>query len=817
MKTVLACFGALALALGLLGCPSAPPPPPAVEAPAPAVVAEKPPEPAPAAPQKPPAEQPKPPAAVSDEEVAAVGTVLARARDWAAEFYAPAEYRDARSAFAAALDVRASDPDRSRRLLADAGQKADAAFAAAVERYGADMRGRITAVNDRLLAMEADRYDPDGYAKAVAGAPQTETLYRARDYEAARTLAVTTLKQMLDFERAIGGRLDTVQGLREAAEAAMKDAEQMEAARWAPDERKRANERFTDGLVALRAHELGSAEMAFRDARDQTEQLVRLVAERSAAASLANRTAADELMQSLAKELEDSAGLTVVTEDGTVIGPAPWSADEELKNLMQEEPPVPLSLRIPEDGSTIVLGDTSTIATLLAQAREHWRQGVLARDRGDYAAAIEQFRVAGRLLDIYRAQAVSDTYVVRSIPSRADCLWRIAEYPQVYGNPRLWPLLWRENRAVITDPDLIEPGMRLIVPPLADDRSRQLAEAFWLAGQQYTDAGKNAKGSEYQAAARVVWPGLEAGAIAEPVRLDVSAQVAAATRTPPRSGSALEESVRSAFLRLGGAFREDDLPGMLDFVGGSLYLTDHAAEVNRAAVSEAFWALLSDPKLGRLPWASIYDLSTVTVLHETSAGPDAYSLFVTPLEDLPLSEDPTGIATAGQTQRFHFRRSGSAWRIAAIGLAETPPGWHPAPGPSIAPYQPIATAVTLPGPETVVGAFSAWLSAWLSGNADEGLRRTAESVELRSSGEELSGAELRRNLGGWFSAASRVSTAAADLVDLDGAAVESAGRNTYRLTVRTRRDLSAVVPYWKSCQDYYLRWQDGVWKVEAIF
>ena len=31
------------------------------------------------------------------------------------------------------------------------------------------------------------------------------------------------------------------------------------------------------------------------------------------------------------------------------------------------------------------------------------------------------------------------------------------------------------------------------------------------------------------------------------------------------------------------------------------------------------------------------------------------------------------------------------------------------------------------------------------------------------------------------------------------------------------RDVSDAVPYWKSYQDYFLVWQDGTWKVEAIF
>ncbi|HQM90138.1 MAG TPA: hypothetical protein PLI56_08375, partial [Exilispira sp.] len=58
------------------------------------------------------------------------------------------------------------------------------------------------------------------------------------------------------------------------------------------------------------------------------------------------------------------------------------------------------------------------------------------------------------------------TYVVRLIPQRRDCLWRIAGYPFIYNNPYLWPLIWIANLDIITNPDLIFPGQVLIIPPL---------------------------------------------------------------------------------------------------------------------------------------------------------------------------------------------------------------------------------------------------------------------------------------------------------------------------------------------------------------
>jgi len=59
----------------------------------------------------------------------------------------------------------------------------------------------------------------------------------------------------------------------------------------------------------------------------------------------------------------------------------------------------------------------------------------------------------------------SQEYVVKLIPQKRDCLWRIAEYDFIYGDPWAWRRIYNANRDTIKDPDLIYPGQRLIIPP----------------------------------------------------------------------------------------------------------------------------------------------------------------------------------------------------------------------------------------------------------------------------------------------------------------------------------------------------------------
>jgi tetratricopeptide (TPR) repeat protein len=60
-------------------------------------------------------------------------------------------------------------------------------------------------------------------------------------------------------------------------------------------------------------------------------------------------------------------------------------------------------------------------------------------------------------------------YTVRTWAAEKDCLWNIAGYPWVYGNPGKWTELYEANKSKLPDPNnpnLIEPGMVLDIPSI---------------------------------------------------------------------------------------------------------------------------------------------------------------------------------------------------------------------------------------------------------------------------------------------------------------------------------------------------------------
>ncbi len=71
---------------------------------------------------------------------------------------------------------------------------------------------------------------------------------------------------------------------------------------------------------------------------------------------------------------------------------------------------------------------------------------------------------------------------------KGEFLAKIAEYPFIYGTYKGWPRIWRANRDLIKDPDLIYPGWKLKIPHGLDktytvikgDYLWKIAKFWWI-------------------------------------------------------------------------------------------------------------------------------------------------------------------------------------------------------------------------------------------------------------------------------------------------------------------------------------------------
>jgi hypothetical protein len=106
------------------------------------------------------------------------------------------------------------------------------------------------------------------------------------------------------------------------------------------------------------------------------------------------------------------------------------------------------------------------------ESRKYYEISITAQTNEVWGQAIES---AINTIEILTSLQVNDPatlprqYTVRSWASARDCLWNIAGYSFVYGDPFRWRDLYEANRSRLPDPnnpDLIEPGMVLDIPSI---------------------------------------------------------------------------------------------------------------------------------------------------------------------------------------------------------------------------------------------------------------------------------------------------------------------------------------------------------------
>ncbi|MCX7930703.1 MAG: LysM peptidoglycan-binding domain-containing protein [Chlorobi bacterium] len=93
------------------------------------------------------------------------------------------------------------------------------------------------------------------------------------------------------------------------------------------------------------------------------------------------------------------------------------------------------------------------------------------RLRNEKIAVMQEFfdRMIAARRDIQslleRKPAWRGKYAVRPWRESKDCLWNIAGQQDVYGDPYHWPKIWQANTDLIRNPDIIQPGWELSIPP----------------------------------------------------------------------------------------------------------------------------------------------------------------------------------------------------------------------------------------------------------------------------------------------------------------------------------------------------------------
>ena len=393
----------------------------------------------------------------TDTDFDRVRVLIARAEEVGAQYYDPQNLDGAREALGTTERIRGVDPGGSHVGLRVAEARANAAFENSVRLAAERLRKLLQDRLEELREIQADLWVPVSFQELVDAVQRTEELFQSGDLFGAYRLALATLDDMLALRDALLDRLELLHGARAETERCLTAAQQLDTSHWSASRLEvlrslyqQLNELYLTGLEAIRAYRLTDAEEAFGAAIEVCRRLMAVADD--AYTEQMERAAA--LLKAVMENIEAASKLHVVTALGDVIRPQPWSGQPVLDALRAgaAQRKAVLDGIEPEDPND------------LHKARALWIEGVVSFDDQKYGQSIRLFEDASRYLERYKAYAVLNIYTVKLIPERRESLWRIGEYDFHYGDPFLWPKIWRRNRDLIQNPDLIYPGWQLIIP-----------------------------------------------------------------------------------------------------------------------------------------------------------------------------------------------------------------------------------------------------------------------------------------------------------------------------------------------------------------
>ena len=395
----------------------------------------------------------------TDTDFDRVRVLIARAEEVGAQFYDPHNLDGAREALGTTERIRGVDPGGSHVGLRVAEARANAAFENSVRLAAERLRKLLQDRLEELRQIQADLWVPVSFQEMVDAVQRAEDLYQSGDLFGAYRLSLATLDDMLALRDALLDRLELLHGTRAETERCLTAAQQLDTSHWSASRLEelrslyqQLNELYLTGLEAIRAYRLTDAEEAFGAAIEVCRRLMAVADD--AYTEQMERAAA--LLKAVKEKIEAASKLHVVTALGDVIRPQPWSGQPVLDALRAgaAQRKAVLDGIDPEDPND------------LHKARALWIEGVVSFDDQKYGQSIRLFEDASRYLERYKFYAVLNIYTVKLIPERRESLWRIGEYDFHYGDPFLWPKIWRRNRDLIQNPDLIYPGWQLIIPAI---------------------------------------------------------------------------------------------------------------------------------------------------------------------------------------------------------------------------------------------------------------------------------------------------------------------------------------------------------------
>ncbi len=407
------------------------------------------------------------------EEMGIAKVAIARAETVKSAKYSPKNFEDAQKTLLSAHEfVEKGKMSDAKEKAIEAKKQADAAYDESAPKLAQDTRGEAELAIRAAEESNAEQFATDELAASKASLVQGDKYYESKDYLSSYHLFEESREKAKRALTTSEAQVEVMKRELNEVDETIAAAERAGADQNAPDTLKKAktdagnargdlaNKKLKSAYTNLQAAKASSKE-ALGVAQKQSAKTKLAKAEKDVAAAeaklndLKGRASDADTQKALEASEEAQQSLKTADDNLTAAKEALKAAREADKNQAYGE----VATQSDEASrlAKILSDSLPETEVLLAQAKD--RAGI--ENKKPVKDGEAKLGKDGEEED----QAGWKTYKVRLIPENRDCLWKIAGYKKIYNNARLWPKIYRANKAKIKNPDLIYPGQVFKIPP----------------------------------------------------------------------------------------------------------------------------------------------------------------------------------------------------------------------------------------------------------------------------------------------------------------------------------------------------------------
>lgn len=427
------------------------------------------------------------PEPLDDNLISQARKEIFKAEEARAKVYFPRKLQDIKSKLAMVQQLKESDPDKARELLLEISSESERLILDSLEALKVACLKILNTKTESLLKLKADKYTPDEFNVTQTQKNETIDAFNQNNFTKSLALYRVTYTSLTNLYNSLAENMGYIDNLIRLINSKRIEGESLKVENWAPNEYRIAVDSYNRSNDLLyKQYDAVAGELSLRETLFYAKKAIAQARINIEVAEM------DAEILKLMGELENASDLTVLDNEDNIISPIEWEGKADLietpieakvdKDEQSGLTPVDLEEEVevtyPELssrtielklGATKVLGIREKRKSLLAEAKDLWSNGIEARNNGDLNKAREYLAKSKIFLDEYKSMAVDYIYTVILNPDRRDCLWRISEKDEYYGDPLLWQNIWERNKKLIQDPDLIYPGWKLIIPPIDEE------------------------------------------------------------------------------------------------------------------------------------------------------------------------------------------------------------------------------------------------------------------------------------------------------------------------------------------------------------